>query len=244
MTRAHRIALAVFSAGSIAALSSARADTEPRSRAVIRGTGKDVQIVYRAPRAVPGVTASAADPVTAALERKTAGETDQAVLAYLSAHRDDLPDVVSADALRRLRKAGAGDPVIAFLSSNAAVDIGATAEDGVGPVQEIPAPGAPYAGAYPDLVSSGYPFYGAGGYGGYGGYAGYGHGGHFRGGFGKMGHGFFGPGSGFFLGFGHGFGNGFGHGHGFGPRPQPHSRPIARGGGSTHAAVTGGGRRR
>jgi hypothetical protein len=133
-----------------------------------------------------------------------------------------------------LRKAGAGDPVIAFLSSNAAVDIGATAEDGVGPIQEIPAPGAPYAGAYPDLVSSGYPFYGAGGYGGYGGYAGYGHRGHFGGAFGKMGRGFFGPNSGFFF----GFGKGFGHGHGFGPHPHP--VPMARGGGHTRAAVTGG----
>ena len=239
MTRAHRIALAVFSAGTLAALSSARADTEPHSRAVIRGTGNDVQIVYRAPRT--GLPApAAADPVTAALDRKAAGETDQAVLAYLSARRDDLPDVVSADALRRLRRAGAGDAVIAFLSSNAAVDIGATAEDGVAVIQDL-SPSAPYAGAYPDLVSSGYPFYGAYGFGGYGGYAGYGgHRGHFRGGFGKMGH----ANSGFLFGFGNGFGNGFGHsrgfGHGFGPHPAPHPGPMMRGGGTTHAAVTGG----
>ena len=236
MTRAHRIALAVFSAGTLAALSSARADTDSHSRAVIRGTGNDVQIVYRAPRSAPGVTIAVVDPVTAALERKTAGETDQAVLTYLSAHRDDLPDVVSADALRRLRKAGAGDEVIAFLSSNAAVDIGATAEDGVAVVQDL-SPGTAYGGAYPDLVSSGYPFYGAGGYGGYAGYGG--HRGHF-GGLGKMGH----FNSGFFFGFGNGFGKGFGHnhgfGHGFGPHPLPHPGPMTRGGGTTHAAISGG----
>ncbi len=237
MARSQRFALAAFSAGSLLASSFARAGTEPRSQAVIRGSGKDVQIVYRAPRAGAPLRIPP-DPVAGALERKTAGESDRAVLAYLEGRREALPDVVSADALSRLRKAGAGDSVIAFLSSNAAVEIGPTGEGGAAVGPELSAEGGGYAGAYPDLVSSGYPFYGAYGYGGYAGY-----GGLFRGGFGRMRHGFGGHGKGFFFGFGNGFGHGRGPGHGFGPHPPPHPGPMMRGGGTTHAAVTGGRRR-
>jgi len=153
-----------------------------------------------------------------------------------------MPDVIGADELRRFRKAGAGDDVIAFLSTTAAVDIGATAEGGAMVAGlEGPDGGGAYGGAYPDLVSSGYPFYGGGGYGGYGGWGGLGG----RWGWGGMRHGFikrgFGGRDGFFL----GFGNGFGHfGRGFMPHPQLHPMHFARGGGTTHATITGGGGRR
>jgi len=236
MARSQRLGLAVFSAGSLLALSSARADTEPGARAVIRGTGRDVQIVYRAPRSAPA--ARAADPVADALRQKRAGATDQTVLAYLDHHRDAMPDIVGADLLRRFRQAGAGDDVVAFIAANAAVDIGATAEDGPG-VAAVPGiEGA----AYPDLVSSGYPFYGSyGGYGGYGGYGAWGGRGMRHGSFkGGLGHNGFRGGFGrndFFFGFGNGFGSRFA------PRPQPHSLPAPRMGPSTHAAVAGGRRR-
>ena len=233
MLRSHRLRLFVVSAGSFLALSSARADTEPGARAVIRGTGKDVQIVYRAPRAAAAPSV-AADPAADALRQKRAGATDQTVLAFLDRHREEMPDVVGADLLRRFRQAGAGDAVIAFLSTNAAVDIGMTAGDAAA-VMSLPAEGAAYAGAYPDLVSSGYPFYGAGGYGyGYGAWGGSGmrrglcRGGHgpdgFRGGFGR---------NGFFVGFG----------NGFGPRPRPHPLPAPRMSGMTRATGVGGRRR-
>ena len=231
MARSQRFGLAVFSAGSLLALSSARADTEPGARAVIRGTGKDVQIVYRAPRSAPA--ARAGDPVADALQQKRAGATDQTVLAYLDHHRDAMPDIVGADLLRRFRQSGAGDDVIAFISANAAVDIGATAEDAPG-VTTVP---GIEGGAYPDLVSSGYPFYGSyGGYGGSGAWGGWGmrHG-HFKGGHGHDGfHGGFGR-NGFFLGFG----------NGFAPRPHPHPLPAPRMGPMTHTHATfAGGRRR
>jgi len=229
MARSHRFGLLAFAAGSLFAPSFARADTEPGSRAVIRGTGKDVQIVYRAPRTAP-LARAAADPVMDALRQKRTGATDQTVLAYLDRHRDEMPDIVGADLLRRFRQAGAGDSVIAFLSAKAAVDIGMTAEDAVG-ITSIPGPeGGAYGGAYPDLVSSGYPFYG-GGYGaygvngGYGGYRAWGMRGGFHGGFHNR--------NAFFIRFG----------NGFGPRPTPHSMSGPRGG-MTHAAIAGGARRR
>jgi hypothetical protein len=234
MARSHRFGLAVFSAGSLLALSSAssaHADAEPGARAVIRGTGKDVQIVYRAPRAAPA--ARAVDPVADALRQKRDGATDQTVLAYLDRQRDAMPDVVGADLLRRFRQAGAGDDVIAFISASAAVDIGATAEDAAAVMAMPGSEGAAYGGAYPDLVSSGYPFYG-GGYGGYGGgYGSWGNRGMRRGSF-KGGHGH----DGFHNGFGR---NGFflGFGNGFGPRPHPHPLPAPRMGGTTHAAIGG-----
>src|SRR5215831_20901783 len=143
MVRSPRLGLAVVSAASLLAL-PALADTEPGARAVIRGTGKDVQIVYLAPRSAPPSRA-AADPVAEALRQKSAGATDQTVLAYLDKHRDEMPDVIGADELRRFRKAGAGDDVIGFLSTNAAVDIGATAEGGA-MVAGLPGPDA--GGAY------------------------------------------------------------------------------------------------
>ena len=228
MVRSHRLRLLVVSAGSVLALSSARADTEPGARAVIRGTGNDVQIVYRAPRAATAPPA-AIDPVADALRQKRAGATDQTVLAYLDRRREEMPDVVGADLLRRFRQAGAGDAVIAFLSTNSAVDIGMTAEDAAGGAGLTAPEGGPWGGAYPDLVSSGYPFYGAyGGYGGFGGFGGFGadrgrgmHRGFFKGGR-----------DGFLLRFGNGFG-----------RPHPHPMPAPRMGATTHAAVVGGRRR-
>jgi hypothetical protein len=213
MARSHRFRLVVFSAASLIAVSRLRADTDPATRPVIRGTGKDVQIVYRAPRTAPAVRL-AADPVADALEQKRAGA---------------MPDIVGAGTLRRFRQAGAGDSVIAFLSANAAVDIGVTAEDAMA-VSSLPAmEGGGYGDAYPDLVSSGYPFYG--GYGG--GYAGNGWG--MRRGFFKGNHAGFGGGNRFFFRFGNGFGNGFG--------PRPHPLPASRGGAATHGAVARGGRR-
>ncbi len=231
MARSRHFRLVVLSAASLVAVSRLRADTDPDTRPVIRGTGKDVQIVYRAPRTAP-MARRAADPVTDALQQKRAGATDQTVLAYLDHHRDAMPDIVGAGVLQRFRQAGAGDSVIAFLSSNAAVDIGVTADDAVA-VASLPGPDdGGYGSGYPDLVSSGYPFYGGygGGYGGSGGWGGWG----MRRGFFRGNHGFGGR-NGFFFRFGNGFGNGLG--------PHPHPLPAPRGGATTHAAVTGGRRR-
>src|SRR5437764_10737258 len=103
----------LLSAASLIAASRVRADTDPATRPVIRGTGKDVQIVYRAPRAASSARVTG-NPVDEALRQKRAGASDRTVLAYLDGHRDDMPDIVGAAALRRFRQAGAGDSVIAF----------------------------------------------------------------------------------------------------------------------------------
>ena len=219
--------------------SIANADTPP-TRAVIRGTGKDVSIVYQIrPTATAAATAHgsasapAADPLSEAIRMKTTGASDAAVASYLATHEAQIPDVVDADVLLQLRRAGAGAPVVALLSSYAAVDIGETGEGGA------PPPGAAadvtaYGGLEPDLVSMGYPFYGGGYGGGYAG-GGWGRGGAWgRGGmFGKR-----------------GFGPGFGHhpafhqnsaflrfGNSFFPRPRPLPVFPGRSGGHTMARV-------
>ena len=149
--------------------SAARAESDSRARAVIQGKGKDVTIVYRAPsepaRSLGG--SRAADPLGEALRRKKDGADDDALIAYLRQNEAAMPDVVDAGVLRRLRQAGAGDSVIAAISTLAAVDIGRTSDDsGSAPaLRETP---TVYGGAHPDLVGMGYPFYG-GGYGGFSG---------------------------------------------------------------------------
>jgi hypothetical protein len=156
---------AAIAAAVVASCWPAFADT-PRGRAVIRGSASDVTIVYETPktRATEVQASLAEDPLSAALRRKAAGEDDAAIIAFLRMHQASLPEVVDSDIVRDFRRAGAGEDVIAVLASFTAVDIGETAEDGPGQ-SFAAAPQEAYAGAYPDLVGMGYPFYG--GYGGY-----------------------------------------------------------------------------
>ncbi|HEX4439390.1 MAG TPA: hypothetical protein VH854_04915 [Thermoanaerobaculia bacterium] len=167
------IRFGVWSVVVAAALASAAAalgaETAPdgRARAVIRGSGKDVSIVYRAPLnpAPSAATSRAADPIAEALRRKKSGADDASVVDYLRQSQAELPDVVDAGAIRQLRRAGAGDSVVAALATLAAVDIGPTSDD-AGPPAPSEGESAAYAGAYPDLAGMGYPFYGGGVYGG------------------------------------------------------------------------------
>jgi hypothetical protein len=66
--------------------------------------------------------------------------------------------------LRKLRQAGAGDSVIATISTHSAVDIGPTSDDAAPP--PAPSQSASYGAGFPDLANMGYPFYGGGYYGG------------------------------------------------------------------------------
>ena len=183
---------------------------ESHTRAVIRGTGKDVTIVYRSsPRPASQVRPSVApDPVAEALALKKSGDGDAAVIAFLQQNEANLPDVIDADVVRDLRRAGAGESVISALVMLSAVDIGETGEGS--PVQAPQAAAEPPYGAYPDLVGMGYPFYGSYG----GGYFG---GGYFRGG--RDG----------------GFGKHVSHhrplfrfGNSFFPKPRPHTAQAPR----------------
>jgi hypothetical protein len=184
MVKASRIGCAVLAASAFVSICVARADTRTNSRPVIRGTGNDVSIVYRAPKAPPAdITATAADPLTEAIRQKAAGASDAAIMDFLRLHQAALPAVVDADVVRDLRLAGAGDEVIALLSHFSAVDVGETAEGGAAPAPQ--ASGEGDGGSYPDLVDMGYPFYGGGGFGYGGGWSGN------FGGKGRFGHGSF-----------------------------------------------------
>ncbi len=116
---------------------------------------------------------------------KSRGASDESVISHLLLHRADIPPVVGADVLWQLRKAGAGQPVIAFLSTLAAVDIGETGEGGEVVAAPMTGIGPGYA-ADMGWAAAGYPtggYYGTGGYFGAGGLFGsgarFGRGGHF-----------------------------------------------------------------
>jgi hypothetical protein len=157
---------AALAFAAVVSISFARADSQPQPRAVIRGTGSDIRIVYETPRPpATEVRASLSeDPVAEALRRKAGGENDGAIIAFLRMHQASFPEVIDSDVVREFRIAGAGEDVIAVLLTYTAVDIGETA--GGAPVQSLPEPQSAYAGAYPDLVGMGYPFYGGGYFGG------------------------------------------------------------------------------
>lgn len=155
-----------FSFVALSALARADAETPAQSRATIRGTGKDVAIVYRGSAAKPrrAEAPAAFDVVAEAARMASAGADEQSLLAYLRTHQAQLPAVVGVDDVRRLRKAGASPAVITDLSRMTALDIGETAEGAPG--YSDGGAGAPEMG-YPS-ADMGYPFYGA--YGGGGGF--------------------------------------------------------------------------
>jgi len=162
----------VLIAAGVLVAAAAEGESDGRARAVIRGTGKDVSIVYRTPLQArpPAEASSTADPLAEALRLKKLGADDASVIDYLRQNEAALPDVVDSGTIRQLRRAGAGNSVIATLSTLAAVDVGETSDDAEAPpMQTFDASSG--AGSYPDLAGMGYPFYGDGFYGG-GGYGG------------------------------------------------------------------------
>jgi len=192
MNRNSGLRSALAAIGALCVSSLVMADSEQTTRPVIRGTGNDVTIVYQsemhpksaakkwsppAPATAPEKGPAADDPLEQAVKMKSAGASDQAVMAFLQKNEVDMPDVVDADTIRDLRKAGAGDAVVSFVSRYSAIDIGETAESAGAPVPQYYDPQAAaaqeaYTGAFPDLANLGYPFYGDGGYGYGGGYGG------------------------------------------------------------------------
>jgi hypothetical protein len=156
---ASLLALVAFTA-----TSAARGDEPERTRVTIHGTGSSLTIDrdqtpvrrHSFPTSPPpsGVLADA-------LRLKAAGADDATLTAYLFAHQAELPPIIDAADVRRLRKAGAGKTVVAFLATVAAVDIGETGE-GREPVSSnaslAPVSGAPMYDApffYP--AAAGYP---------------------------------------------------------------------------------------
>jgi hypothetical protein len=160
---AARSALVVLS--TLVSVSAARGDTQSRTRVTIRGTGSIVAIERSegpVRRRLAEVTAIPAGPLGQAVQLKAQGASDTAVISYLRAHAAEIPTVVGSEDVRRLRKAGAGKSVVAYLTTVAAVDIGETGEGhetavSAAPVSPIDLEAAPYG------MSDGYPL--SGGYG-------------------------------------------------------------------------------
>lgn len=204
--------LVLFAA--LAAPASLRADSPsaPRgsARVTIRGTGNAISVDRAEP---PAAIREAEEPLSAlddAIRMKASGASDEALVGYLRAHRDDLPAVVDRGTVAALRDTGAGRSVIAYLASVAAVEIGPTGAEG-----RSEEPEGAYAAAEP-YMSNELPADLA--WGGWG--------------WGVVPNGDFGsrrrsPGHG--RGPDHGFGNRHGPGHAGAPKPMPlpASRPPA-----------------
>jgi hypothetical protein len=181
MSSRARVALIAPFAAALASLALAETEPPMQTRATIRGTGNDITIVYRGVKDPARRADSApADAVAEATRLAAAGADDASLIAYLRTHQSELPAIVDADAVRGLRKAGAGPAVITDLSRMTALDIGATGEGS--PVAYASESASEGYGSYPS-AEMGYPFYGSGFYGGYG-FSGSGHrlhhGGHFK----------------------------------------------------------------
>ena len=123
---------AAFLFAAVVCAQDGAAPSPSRSRVRISGTGSNI-VLERDPRperksAPAPVPEAPASPVDAATELKAAGASDEAVLSHLRAHAGEIPPVILAEDVRRLRKSGAGPDVIAWLSRNTALDIGETGE--------------------------------------------------------------------------------------------------------------------
>ena len=149
----------------LASSSVVRGDAPPtRTRVTIRGSGSNVTIEEtKAPvrRPVFERRAVSHDALDEAIQLKAQGVSDGMLVAYLRAHEAELPRVIEAAAMTRLRKAGAGKAVAAYLVTVAAVDIGETGE-GWGPAVSNSYAPETEAGTPAYDASSGYPFYGGG----------------------------------------------------------------------------------
>src|SRR6266545_4830962 len=115
----------------MASSAAARADTQARTHVTIRGAGSNITIQETQAPARRRFFEKSAFPSGAigeAVRLKTEGADDVRVIAYLRANEGELPPVIEAADVRRLRKAGAGRSVVAYLVTVAAVDIGETGE--------------------------------------------------------------------------------------------------------------------
>jgi len=152
----------------MASSAAARADTQARTHVTIRGAGSNITIQETQAPARRRFFEKSAFPSGAigeAVRLKTEGADDVRVIAYLRAHEGELQPVIEAADVRRLRKAGAGLSVVAYLATVAAVDVGETGE-GHEPIvsnafvpesqAETPSYGMPYA--YPAAGGYAAPF--------------------------------------------------------------------------------------
>ena len=104
-------------------------ETQTRTHVTIRGTGKDVSIErteMRTEEPKPLEIGPAPGVLEEAIRKKEKGVTDEALIGFLRAHAAELPSFIDFDSVTRLRSAGAGRSVIAYLAGASAVEIGPT----------------------------------------------------------------------------------------------------------------------
>ena len=162
-SRAFPIAVLALLSCAFAAHARADTGTPGQTRATIRGTGKDITIVYRGSAgAAPGPAAKAPpgeDALADAVRLAAGGADDASVIAYLFNHQADLPPVVESQAVRQLRRAGAGASVISYLSRLTALDIGETGE-GSPPTPPMERGSTGFGMDLSGYGATAYPFYG------------------------------------------------------------------------------------
>ena len=137
------------------------ADADAGKRVTIRGRGTSVVIEGDRTRFLSHLTGGRR-VLAEAVRLKRNGEDDAAVAAYLRGHQADLPSVIDAADVARLRGAGAGKTVMGYLVSVAAVDIGLTGEGSAvaanAPIEPAELEAPPYAMPYGYPVYSSPPF--------------------------------------------------------------------------------------
>jgi hypothetical protein len=154
MSKACVARTALLALLTLAASAAAWGSEQERTRVTIRGTGSDVAIERTQTEvrkrsfeksAVP------AGPMDEAVRLKASGADDYTVIDYLRRHESEIPPIVEAEDVSRLRRAGAGKSVVAYLATVAAVDIGATGEGYQTVVSNEPAygPGEAFANGAP-----------------------------------------------------------------------------------------------
>jgi hypothetical protein len=162
MSKAFAVKATFLALSTLVPVSAARGDMQGRTHVTIRGTGKTVAIERSgAPtrKRLSEATAILASPLGEAVRLKALGASDGTVISYLRAHQAELPPVVGPEDVKRLREAGAGKSVVAFLTTIAAVDVGETGEGpeaavSAAPISAIDLETAPYG------MSDGYPVFG------------------------------------------------------------------------------------
>jgi len=148
------LAIALASAGPLFA-------SDAPGRVTIRGGADGVVVEGRPTRVLKRAEDPSREILAHAIQLRQSSADDSVMLAYLRAHASDLPALIEASDVARLRRAGAGQPVIAYLATVSAVDVGPTGEGHPMPVM-MPA-------AYEPLEMGGIPAEYAN-YGTYGGY--------------------------------------------------------------------------
>ena len=148
------LAIALVSAGPLFA-------SDAPGRVTIRGSADGVVVEGRPARVLKRAGDPGREILAHAVELRQSSADDSVMLAYLRAHASDLPSVIDASDVARLRRAGAGQPAIAYLATVSAVDVGPTGE---GHPMPVAMPAAYDSSEMSGEIPADYAYYGGYGY--------------------------------------------------------------------------------